>query len=28
MSIKSEKWTRRMAGQYGMIEPVDPHAAR
>ncbi|MEY3469150.1 MAG: hypothetical protein RL203_1244, partial [Pseudomonadota bacterium] len=24
MSIKSDKWIRRMAEQYGMIEPFEP----
>ncbi|TFU98146.1 dCTP deaminase, partial [Bacillus stratosphericus] len=25
MSIKSDKWIRRMAEQYGMIEPFEPN---
>ncbi|MFM8464912.1 MAG: dCTP deaminase, partial [Burkholderiaceae bacterium] len=24
MSIKSDKWIRRMAAEYGMIEPFEP----
>ena len=28
MSIKSEKWIRRMADQHGMIEPFEPGQVR
>ncbi len=28
MSIKSDKWIRRMAAQYGMIEPFEPGQVR
>ncbi|MDE2049047.1 MAG: dCTP deaminase, partial [Betaproteobacteria bacterium] len=28
MSIKSDKWIRRMAERYGMIEPFEPHQVR
>lgn len=28
MSIKSDKWIRRMAERYGMIEPFEPQLVR
>ncbi|MBW8901797.1 MAG: dCTP deaminase, partial [Massilia sp.] len=28
MSIKSDKWIRRMAEQHGMIEPFSPNQVR
>ena len=28
MSIKSDKWIRRMAEQHGMIEPFEPSQVR
>ena len=28
MSIKSDKWIRRMAEQHGMIEPFEPHQVK
>ena len=28
MSIKSDKWIRRMAEQHGMIEPFEPNQVR
>jgi hypothetical protein len=28
MSIKSDKWMRRMAEQHGMIEPFEPNQVR
>ena len=28
MSIKSDKWIRRMAEQHGMIEPFEPRQVR
>jgi len=28
MGIKSDRWIRRMAQQYGMIEPFEPHQVR
>ena len=28
MSIKSDKWIRRMAEQHGMIEPFEPNMVR
>ncbi|HON30667.1 MAG TPA: dCTP deaminase, partial [Ottowia sp.] len=28
MSIKSDKWIRRMAEQHGMIEPFEPGQVR
>ncbi|MBK9219319.1 MAG: dCTP deaminase, partial [Uliginosibacterium sp.] len=28
MSIKSDKWIRRMAEQHGMIEPFEPQLVR
>ena len=28
MTIKSDKWIRRMASQHGMIEPFEPELVR
>ncbi|HWS13035.1 MAG TPA: dCTP deaminase, partial [Rhodocyclaceae bacterium] len=28
MSIKSDKWIRRMAAEHGMIEPFEPNQVR